>query len=161
MSQIAMVWRVVGPMLLGNRLLLGFRHWFYWVVRLLSALGIAGGAYGLTMLVTVEIYPSKGPMAWLAYSVGLAAATWIGMCAGALSARGRQQRLVANIVAALSMCLPVFLALEGSIGGGRETIVLSYALGAGLGGLLAIRTLAVLEHAAAIPVQANRSARRQ
>jgi hypothetical protein len=155
MSQIAVVWRVVGPLLLDHRLVSSVRHWFTWLVRLLGALGVAGGSYGLTMLVTIEIYPSKAPFAWFAYSAGLSLATWIAACAGALSARGRQQQLVANIVAALSMCLPMYLAFGGNVTGGQQTIILVYAVGAGLGGLAAIRTLAALEHSAGVPTPAR------
>lgn len=146
MAQIAVVWRVIGPLLLGHRTVSAVGHWFYWLVRLFCALGISGGAYGLTMLVTVEIYPSKAPMAWFAYSLGLAIATWMATCVGALSARASQQHLVANIVAALVMCPPVLLALNGNAGGGQRTIVLAYVLGGGVGGLAAIRTLSALEH---------------
>ena len=75
MSQIAVVWRLVGPLLLGHPLVIVLRAWFLAMVRLLLAFVVAVAAYGLAMLVVVEVYPPDRPMAALLYGVALAVAT--------------------------------------------------------------------------------------
>ena len=78
MSQIAVVWRLVGPMLLGHPLVIALRAWIRAMARLLLAFVVAVAAYGLAMLVIVEVYPPDRPLAALLYGVGLAVATWFG-----------------------------------------------------------------------------------
>jgi hypothetical protein len=141
MSQIAVVWRLVGPMLLAHPLVIALRAWIRAMVRLLMALVVAVAAYGLAMLVVVEVYRPDRPMAALVYGVGLAVATWFGTCAGALAARHSQQRLMANGAAALASALAVGFAVEGGSTGPGQGYYLFYVFASGVGGLAATRLL--------------------
>ena len=144
MSQIAMVWRLVGPMLLGHPLVIALRAWIQAMVRLLLALVVAVAAYGLAMLAVVEVYPPDRPLAALLYGVGLAVATWFGTCAGALAARQSQQRLMANGAAGLALALAVGFAVEDGSSGPAQGYYLFYVFASGVGGLAAIRLLSSL-----------------
>jgi hypothetical protein len=144
MSQIVVVWRLVGPMLLGHKLVIALRAWIRAMVRLLFAFVVAVGAYGLAMLVVVELYPPDRPMAALVYGVGLALATWFGTCAGALAVRQSQQRLMANGAAGLALALAVGLAVEDGSTGQAQGYYLFYVFASGVGGLAAIRLLSSL-----------------
>lgn len=139
MSQIGWVWRVVGPMLLGHPFVVAAGVASRTALRLLSACVAAAVCYALTLLVAIELYPSDRPLAGLCYGAGFAAATWLGACAGALSARPNQRRLVANAAAVLAMVLPLWLAVQAGIAGERPTVYLLYVTGAGAGGLAAVR----------------------
>ena len=141
---IAVVWRVVSPMLLGHPLVLAVHGWTAAVLQVIAALAAAVGVYGLTMLVIVELYPSGRPLAWLVYGVGLGVAAWFGTCAGALAARARQQRLVANGAAGLALVTAVGLAAHGATAGAGEAIYLFYVLASGVGGIAAVRLLSSL-----------------
>lgn len=144
MSQVAVVWRLVGPMLLGHPLVVALHAWVRAMVRLLMALVVAVAAYGLAMLVVVEVYPPDRPLAALVYGVGLAVATWFGTCAGALAARQSQQRLMANGAAGLALALAVGFAVEDGSTGQGQGYYLFYVFASGLGGLAAIRLLSSL-----------------
>jgi hypothetical protein len=144
MSQIAVVWRLVGPLLLGHPLVIVLRAWFLAMVRLLLAFVVAVAAYGLAMLVVVEVYPPDRPMAALLYGVALAVATWFGTCAGALAARQSQQRLMANGAAGLALAMAVGLAVEDGLTGPGQGYYLFYVFDSGVGGLAAIRLLSSL-----------------
>lgn len=144
MSQIAVVWRVVGPMLLGHPMLTVIRAWIMAALRLIVAFGAAVGVYGLAMLVVVELYPSDRPLAWLVYGAGLGVAAWFGTCAGALAARAGQQRLVANGAAGLALVTAVGLAFDGGMTGPGQGIYLFYVSVSGVGGIGAVRLLSAL-----------------
>ena len=144
MSQIAVVWRLVGPMLLGHPLVIALRAWIRAMVRLLMAFVVAVAAYGLAMLVVVEVYAPDRPMAALVYGAGLAAATWFGTCAGTLAARQSQQRLMANGAAGLALALAVGFAVEDGFAGPGQGYYLFYVFASGVGGLAAIRLMASL-----------------
>ena len=146
MSQIAVVWRLVGPMLLGHPLVIALRAWIRAMVRLLMAFVVAVAAYGLAMLVVVEVYPPDRPLAALVYGVGLALATWFGTCAGALAARQGQQRLMANGAAGLALATAVGFAVADGVAGPGQGYYLFYVLASGVGGLAAIRLLSSLPH---------------
>ena len=144
MSQIAVVWRLVGPMLLGHPLVIALRGWIQAMLRLLMAFVVAVAAYGLAMLVVVEVYPPDRPLAAVVYGAGLALATWFGTCAGALAARQHQQRLLANGLAGLALALAVGFAVEDGFAGPGQGYYLFYVFASGVGGLAAIRLLASL-----------------
>jgi hypothetical protein len=151
MSQIAVVWRLVGPVVLGHPLVIATRARSCAMLRLLAAFAVAVGAYGLAILVVVEIYAPDRPLAALLYGVGLGAATWFGCCAGALAARPNQQRLVANGAVGLALAMAIGFGIQDDFDSPGRGYYLFYMFCSGVGGLVAIRLLSSLpqRHAAA------------
>jgi hypothetical protein len=135
MSQFGLVWRVFGPMLLRHPWSQATGTSLRTVLRLSVAIGAAVATYELAVQVAIEIWPPSRAHAALAYGIGLAFATWLGTCAGALFARPAQRRWVANGVAALAMAVPVALAIRS---GGGPAGYLPYLAGTALGGLVAL-----------------------
>ena len=144
MLQIVLAWRLFSPLVLGHGLVVLLRSWIAVSLRLLLALCVAVGVYGLTMLVTVELYSASRPMAALVYAAGFGLATWLATCAAVLSARVTHRRLIANVVATIAMVLPIALAMQSELSDRATGLFLVYAIGAGLGGLAAIRLLSNL-----------------
>ncbi|MEJ0020253.1 MAG: hypothetical protein WDN25_27620 [Acetobacteraceae bacterium] len=148
MAQLAAVWRLVGPMIVlpswVSAWFAAMRGWTLALLRVTFAFAVALGVFGLTMLVATEIVPSDSRSAAVAYGLALGAAAWLATCAGALVARQSQQAFVANGVATLAMALPAGMAVAGALAGHDPTGYLTYILGSGAGGALAVRVLAAL-----------------
>lgn len=152
MSQIAVVWRVLSPLLLGHRLVVGTRSWAMALLHLVAAFATAAGVYLLVMLVTVELYGPGWLLAGLVYGVGMGLATWFGTCAGGLAARASQQHLVANGVAGLAFAFSVGLAVHGNLAGQDQAVYLMYVLGSGAGGLAAVRLMSTMPPGSTISI---------
>jgi hypothetical protein len=150
--QIALVLRILSTVVLGHPVLVAWKAWARAASRLLAALAVGTGVYGLVLLVMVELCPSDRPLAGLLYGAGLAAAACFGICAGALAARNDQWRIVAHGMAGLALLLPVELVVHASISGGQRPMYAIYLLGSAIGGLVAVRMLSAMPLPTGSPV---------